>query len=621
MKNLKVNKKLITGFGLVLAVFALSGVIARHSLSSVKQASEIMRVDATPGLVITTGIRQHTSANYFLARTLVATEDAAVRDRIIAEMAEHASTNAKLMEKYDKTITTEEDRRSFEEVKRAREAWNTLRGRMVAQVAAGQVKEAKNLLAAEGEQLNAALSGAIAAHVDFSERHIYATMDAVEESTVLLSRVLWGGVVLAIVFGCAIAFAIARTISRPVGQLVEHVARVGQGDLDSQCEYQSRDEIGQLGQALNRMTADLKYAHQQQAAHAEQERETQAQLQKKVDSLLVDVRKIGAGDLTQRISVKGADAIGQLGEGIEGLSAELSRNMSAIAHNAQTLAASAEELSATSQQMASNSEETSGQAESVSSAAEQVSKNVQTVATAGEEMTASIKEIAKNANEATKVTMSAVEVAKSANATISKLGESSMEIGKVVKVITSIAEQTNLLALNATIEAARAGEAGKGFAVVANEVKELAKETAKATEDISLKVDAIQGDSAAAVKAIEEIRGIINQVNDIATTIAGAVEEQTAVTNEIGRNVSEASRGATDIARNISGLAQATQSTATGASATLTAAASLAKLATELQAVVGRFRLDDHALSTSRPSNGTHKGNGTSGRFSNGMAA
>ena len=110
-------------------------------------------------------------------------------------------------------------------------------------------------------------------------------------------------------------------------------------------------------------------------------------------------------------------------------------------------------------------------------------------------------------------------------------------------MITSIAQQTNLLALNATIEAARAGEAGKGFAVVANEVKELAKQTAKATEDISRKIEAIQGDTKGAVEAIAQIGKIINQINDIQNTIASAVEEQTATTGEISRNVAEAAQG------------------------------------------------------------------------------
>lgn len=122
---------------------------------------------------------------------------------------------------------------------------------------------------------------------------------------------------------------------------------------------------------------------------------------------------------------------------------------------------------------------------------------------------------------------------------VTKLGQASTEIGQVIKVITSIAQQTNLLALNATIEAARAGEAGKGFAVIANEVKELSKQTAKATEDITRMIEVIQNDAKAAVEAIGQISQVISRINDVSTTIAIAVQEQTSVTNEISRNVSE----------------------------------------------------------------------------------
>ncbi|MDA0691679.1 MAG: methyl-accepting chemotaxis protein [Nitrospinae bacterium] len=322
----------------------------------------------------------------------------------------------------------------------------------------------------------------------------------------------------------------------------------------------------------------------------EQDQKQTQELREKVDSILGVVSQASQGDLTQEILVKGEDAIGRMGEGLSGFFKNLRNNISEIANMAQTLGSSSEELTSVSQTMAGNAEETSAQANVVSAASEQITRNVQTVATGADEMSASIKEIAQNANEAARVAKSAVSVAETTNATIAKLGASSAEVGQVIKVITSIAEQTNLLALNATIEAARAGEAGKGFAVVANEVKELANQTAKATEDISRKIQAIQQDTKSSVDAIGEITQIINQINDISNTIASAVEEQTATTAEIGRNVDETAKGSAEISENISGVARAAQETSTGVGQTQEAATELSRMAVSLQKLVSQFK-------------------------------
>jgi methyl-accepting chemotaxis protein len=303
------------------------------------------------------------------------------------------------------------------------------------------------------------------------------------------------------------------------------------------------------------------------------------------------IAQIADQDLTVRVEGKYRGDHAAIKDNVNRMGTDLRSSIQQIAQSASVLASASEELTASSQQMAGNAEETATQANVVSAAAEQVSKNVSVVATGAEQMQTSIREIAKSANEAAKIAKTAVRAAESTNSTIGKLGESSLEIGKVIKVITSIAQQTNLLALNATIEAARAGEAGKGFAVVANEVKELAKETAKATEDIGQKIEAIQSDTKGAVQAIAEIGAVINQVNDISNTIASAVEEQTVTTNEIGRNVTEAARGTSDIAKNISGVALAAQNTTQGASDSQKAASSLAAMAAQLQAIVGKFKL------------------------------
>ncbi|SDZ30250.1 methyl-accepting chemotaxis protein [Micromonospora pattaloongensis] len=315
-----------------------------------------------------------------------------------------------------------------------------------------------------------------------------------------------------------------------------------------------------------------------------------------VRAIIANVRRVSAvvdriaeGDLTRSADVGAGDELGQMARGLDAATARLREMVGAVAVSAQTLAGSGEELTAVSQQIAASAEQTSTQAGVVSGAADDISRNVQTLAAGAEQMGASIGEISSNATEAARVAQDAVHAASSASTTINQLGTSSAEIGNVVKLITSIAEQTNLLALNATIEAARAGEAGKGFAVVASEVKDLAQETARATEDIARRVTAIQDDAGHAVEAIRRIGDVIGRINDYSTMIASAVEEQSATTSEMVRNVAEASTGAANIAGNITGVAAAAQATNTGMTETHRAAADLARMSGELQQLVGRF--------------------------------
>lgn len=320
-----------------------------------------------------------------------------------------------------------------------------------------------------------------------------------------------------------------------------------------------------------------------------QERSHNEELKAKVNSLLQAVTAAARGDLTQEVAVKGSDSLGQLGGALQDLLADLRHRIATVAKNIDVMAAASEELGESSQYLGANAQSTSVQAHAVSGVADQVSNRVESVAAAAEEMSVSIREIAKNTAEATRVATNAVKMAEKTNETMVRLGESSCEIGDVIKVINSIAEQTNLLALNATIEAARAGEAGKGFAVVAKEVKDLARETARATEDIGQKIATIQADTRGAVEAIGQIRAIINQINELQSSVSCAVEQQTSVTNEISRNVTEAARSSGEMAHSIVEVAETATGTANVCNNVQNSAVQLVSLASELRQLVDRF--------------------------------
>ncbi|WP_373273673.1 methyl-accepting chemotaxis protein [Pseudomonas taiwanensis] len=241
------------------------------------------------------------------------------------------------------------------------------------------------------------------------------------------------------------------------------------------------------------------------------------------------------------------------------------------------------------------------------------------VSTAATEMSAAVHEVARNAQNAADaarfaeeqsregaqvvgatvavIRQLAVEV-ENASTTIGTLEQETANIGAVLAVIKGIADQTNLLALNAAIEAARAGEQGRGFAVVADEVRALAARTQDSTKDIQLMIERLQAGVQEAVKAmrtgslkardsVERAAGVdqaltdtgdsVQRINDMAAQIATACEEQSSVTEEIARNISDI--------RDLSNEAAQTSEQSTQASQ------HLSQLSSGLAQLVGRFRV------------------------------
>ncbi len=394
------------------------------------------------------------------------------------------------------------------------------------------------------------------------------------------SLLLWviGVAALAVMAIVVIAHAFVRSVTRPVGQVLEAIEHAAKGDLTFEPQDLGQDEIGQMARGFRGLLASLRNS-------------------------MGEIKSYGQG-----LSGAATD--------LTSIAGRMARHVEQMNGQANTVAIATEEMSSNIAGVTSAVEQSSNNVRGVAAAVEEMSTNIATVAVNSDSMAGNVSEVAEQiqemneslgqvadaANQSQLVAERATDTAKRTNESVGILGTSAQEIGQVVGVINKIAEQTNLLALNATIEAASAGEAGRGFAVVANEVKALAKQTAQATEEIRRQIEEMQGKTGNAVAAIQEIVAIIDEVNEFSRTIASLTGEQRTRANGIADSVTHASDAARLISRNV-------QEASTGSAEVARSSEQLAAAANEMARNTGEAAsaTNDVARSIQEVSSGVHE--------------
>ncbi|CAG9932654.1 methyl-accepting chemotaxis protein [Candidatus Nitrotoga arctica] len=333
-------------------------------------------------------------------------------------------------------------------------------------------------------------------------------------------------------------------------------------------------------------------------------------ISKSVTASLLNVQRTmleikNTNDLTRRINIESDDEIGQTSKTFNELIISLQSSLLSLTNNANGVSQAALELSSSAQQVARSSEEQSSSASAMAATVEQVTVGI-TLITDGarEAQDISIKsgnlssqgaEIIQNAA----VTMMQIaETVKQTSTSIEVLGLRSNQISSVVQVIKEVADQTNLLALNAAIEAARAGEQGRGFAVVADEVRKLAARTSKATEEISHMIQSIQSSTNNAMETMkvavtEADRGAVlaQEAGVSIIQIKDGSSKVVAVVNNISDSLNEQNSASQDIAVHVERVAQQAEENTAAAGQTASSAIQLEKLASDMLATVGKFKL------------------------------
>ncbi|MEB2845400.1 HAMP domain-containing protein [Rhizobiales bacterium RZME27] len=405
---------------------------------------------------------------------------------------------------------------------------------------------------------------------------------------------------LGVIFLAAIVaslFVASRGISGPIARLQQRMISLAGGETaEGIAGLERKDEVGQMAEAVAvfRDNAIERINLEKQAAAnrslSEQERiereaakaKESADVKFAVDNLATGLSQLSDGNVAYRIDHGFAASLDGVRTDFNASAAKLQDALKSVANNARGIDAGANEIKAAADDLAKRTEQQAAAVEETAAALEEITTTVKDSTKRAQEAGALVSRTRQEAEHSGEVVRRAVIA-------MEKIEKSSSEIGNIIGVIDDIAFQTNLLALNAGVEAARAGEAGKGFAVVAQEVRELAQRSANAAKEIKTLIT---------TSNVQVQEGV-----DLVGATGTALEKIVVEVQEINRHVAaivesaqEQSTGLQQINTAVNSMDQETQKNAAMVEEQTAASHGLAREVASLNELLAQFKLGEAQL-------------------------
>ncbi len=561
MKNLSINKKLITGFGIVLFMLLVSGIFSIINENRISSQIDLYA--------------KYTVPNYEHLRIIEVNSRAVLHDLGEAIMEDNTEDVQKALDsadKYSSSILSELD--AFQKNQSNNDRDEKIESIRSTLTQIEPIKEEISTLALEISdesnekaydlylnQYKPALTKAITVMeklADMAKEQSISRRDT-SEMIVLQSRIITLIIIIVSILITMFIIVITRkSILKPVNEIVNAFDEMSKGNMNTSITYESNDEIGQMAKLIQKTN----------------------EMQGKILRDLTDkFDLISRGDLQFVVDGDYPGDFAALKLSVENTVSALNNTLQIISNSAEQVNAGASQVSGGAQALAAGSTE---QASSI----DELTVSIEKIAEQASENSDSVRIANMYVEQAGTGVTTGNEQMKHLTEAMEEINSASNQIANITKVIEDIAFQTNILALNAAIEAARAGEAGKGFAVVADEVRSLAAKSAEAAKQTS---DLIKN----SVDTVSRGRKITASTAHILEEVGESTSKVTESFSKIGQASAEQANSIEQIQQGLNQVSAVVQTNAATAEENSATSEQMSAQSNILREEIGRFKLSN----------------------------
>ena len=391
-------------------------------------------------------------------------------------------------------------------------------------------------------------------------------VDAQERNSLISIGVIIAVMVVATILVLGTAFKLVKGIMEPTEEVCKALMGFSEGKLDIPVNYESKNELGDMCNAL---------------------RSSQDTLSAVIEDICYLLGEMANGnfDVRSRATDKYVGALSAVLESIRKINHNLSDTLAQIDLSAEQVSSGSEQVSTGAQALAQGATEQA-------SAVEELSATINEIATGAKKNAENGETAMRQSQESGNLVLESAKYMEEMVEAMGSISQSSQEIGRIISTIENIAFQTNILALNAAVEAARAGSAGKGFAVVADEVRNLATKSdqaAKATKElIDHSIESVQSGN----EIVKKVSDALSKTVEASNLAMGSLKEITKAVEAEAESISQVTEGIDQI----SSVVQTNSATSEESAAASEELSSQASLMKELMAKF-KLRVDENYTS------------------------